>query len=120
MVNNSNARKYIKDLLIKDPQTSKNLFYSIKKKIRRHPAFNEIKGICITDPEIQYLSEPERKSRTGRYGLRKNILEEWNEDYINESEKEYLSLKAFSEELDTARKSEYEFFKSLRDIINEE
>jgi hypothetical protein len=120
MVNNSNAKRYIKDLLIEEPQTSRNLFYSIKNKIRRHPDFNEIKGICVTDPEIQYLAEPGRaKSKNGRWGLRDKIIEEWNEGYINDIEKEYLSSKALSEDLNPERRSEYSFFKSLLEIIEE-
>ena len=121
MVNNSNARRYIKDFLETKPQTSRDLLYKIKKKVRRPPEFSEIRGICVTDPEIQYLDEPGRtKSRNGRWGLRSEIINLWEDNYINKTEKEYLSLRAFSDNLIPARRSEFEFFRSLRDIINKE
>ena len=121
MVNNANARKYIKDLLETKPQTSRNLLYNIKKKVRRPPEFSEIRGICVTDPEIQYLDEPGiTKSRNGRWGLRSEIINLWEENYINKTEKEYLSLRAFSDNLIPARRSEFAFFKSIREIIEED
>ncbi len=120
MVNNSNARKYIKDLLQTKPQTSRNLLYKIKKKVKRPPAFSEIRGICATDPEIQYLDEHTRtKPKDGRWGLRGEIINLWEENYINKTEKEYLSLRAFSDNLIPERRSEFAFFKSLREIIEE-
>ena len=121
MVNNSNVRRYIKDLLKIEVQTSRNLFSSIKTSVRRPPEFNQIRSICATAPEIQYLDEPQRdSSKNGRWGLRAEIIDRWKTEYINNTEKEYLSSKAFSENLLRERKAEFEFFSSLRDIINNE
>lgn len=121
MVNNSNARRYIKNLLKIEAQTTRDLFNSIKKNIRRHPDLREIRGICTTDPEIQYLNEPQRDlSKNGRWGLRYEIIDRWGTEYISDVEKEYLSVKAFNSNLLPERRSEFKFFGSLRDILNNE
>jgi len=118
MVRRSNSRRIIKEYLEQMPYTSHRLFDLIRGKIRRAPTFGQVKGICLSDTDIQYLAKNNKKN--GRWGLRKIILERWEDGYINHTEMDYLSSKAFSEELNPERKCEFEFFKSLRDIINEE
>ena len=56
-----------------------------------------------------------------RWGLRATILERWNnKNYLLEQETIYLTDRALSDNLHPERKYEFAFFKSLRDIINEE
>ena len=74
--------------------------------------------ICTTDSEIQ-LMYPD--GNAARWSLRSTILDKWGDDkYFLEKEVSYLTMRAVADDIHPSRKSEFEFFKSLRDIINEE
>gem|GEM_PF-5065722 len=112
------ARKAIKGLLSEQPYTAQQLVNAVRQRFKYSKSSREIASICATDPEIQSMyPDPTRT----RWGLRSSILEKWgNSDYFEDRECDYLRAKAQSEDLNPDRKSEFEFFKSLRDIINEE
>ena len=57
MVRRANSRRIIKEYLEQMPYTSHRLFDLIRGKIRRSPTFGQVKGICLSDTDIQYLAK---------------------------------------------------------------
>ena len=112
------VRKIIKEELSERPYIASDLVIKIKKRLfKNNKSAAEISAICATDPEIQIMYPNVSSSR---WGLRTTILERWNDNkYFLERETDYLTSRALSDNLNPDRKSEFEFFKSLRDIINE-
>jgi hypothetical protein len=114
------VRKIIKEELSERPYIASDLVIKVKKRLKNQSkSSQEISAICNTDPEIQIMYPNVRDS--SRWGLRTTILERWNDNkYFLERETDYLTSRALSDNLNPNRKSEFEFFRSLRDIINEE
>ena len=111
------VRKIIKEELSERPYIASDLVIKVKKRLKHNKSAQEISAICNTDPEIQIMYPNVIRSR---WGLRTTILERWNDNkYFLERETDYLTSRALSDNLNPNRKGEFEFFKSLRDIINE-
>ncbi len=112
------VRRIIKNIIHESPRTAQDLVNLVRKQYRNSKSYGEIAAICNTDPEIQRMYGD---TKGARWGLRAVILERWGDpSYFLEEETAYLTGKALNNDLDPVRKSEFEFFRSLRDIINEE
>lgn len=112
------VRRIIKNIIYESPKTADDLVNLVRRQYRNSKSYGEIAAICNTDPDIQRMYE---STRAARWGLRSVILERWGDPtYFEDEERDYLTAKALSNNLDPNRRSEFEFFKSLRDIINEE